>query len=112
MVRSFPPGGKFQKAAARHGPRPSEIHISDAKSYPNEAFSILVLTVARHILLPGASFEKSSHPPAAWPGPSDIRFQVTSCPNEAISIPTMVIFDLDSCLPTLVPQAASKEDPL
>ena len=46
---------------------------------------------------PGSKFHKSRHPPASGPGPSEIRIsKVKSHPNEAFSIDTLIIFDVDS----------------
>ena len=46
-AKHSPPGHKFQKSRCPHasGPRPSEIRISEIKSYPNDVFSIPTLMI-------------------------------------------------------------------
>ena len=72
------PGDKFQKSEGPHTawPIPSEINILKAKSYPNEAFSILTNMIsvvdsngAKHFP-PGGKFQKSEGPPSAMAGTS------------------------------------------
>ena len=46
-AKHSPPGDKFQKSGGppASGPGPSEIQISNAKSYPNEEFSTATLMI-------------------------------------------------------------------